>query len=557
MNPRSVLGCLNLIILLAACAPAHAISGVIVDENGVPLPDAVVRIKATQNSTMSDQQGAFLLTGLETGKPVFVTAWQAGYYINGIDGLIPGDEGVIIVLHAHPNTDNVDYEWLASTAQDGSGENQGCAACHSAENSELSFALPVDEWLLDAHAQSAQNPRFLSLYNGTDLAGNQSPLTRYEFSRDYGRFPLRPDAEAAYFGPGYKLDFPDSAGNCAACHTPLPAVDQAYAVDPNQLSGTALEGISCDFCHKVWNVTLDPQTQLPYANQPGVLSIEFRRPTGQHQFFAGPLDDVAPGEDTYVPIQNESAYCASCHYGVFWNTPIYNSYGEWLDSAYSDPKQGKTCQDCHMPHTDANYFALAAQGGTARDPQTLFSHRMPGASDEELLQNAVSLHSDVQREDERIIVNVTIINDKTGHHVPSDSPLRQMILTVQAVDQQGHMLPMIDGPTLPEWVGVGDPAAGYYAGLPGKAYAKILQEIWTGISPSAAYWNPTRILSDTRLAAMQTDASQYVFATTEQAPVTVQIKLIYRRAFIELMDQKAWNVADIVMAQHTLIVKFP
>ena len=29
---------------------------------------------------------------------------------------------------------------------------------------------------------------------------------------------------------------------------------------------------------------------------------------------------------------------------------IDNSYGEWLDSPYSDPKTGQTCQDCHMPN---------------------------------------------------------------------------------------------------------------------------------------------------------------------------------------------------------------
>jgi len=39
-------------------------------------------------------------------------------------------------------------------------------------------------------------------------------------------------------------------------------------------------------------------------------------------------------------------------------------------------------------------------------------------------------------------------------------------------------------------------AEGYYAGLPGTAYAKILQEIRTEVTPTGAYWNPTRVLSD-------------------------------------------------------------
>jgi len=56
----------------------------------------------------------------------------------------------------------------------------------------------------DAHGRSAVNPRFLSMYNGTDVHGNQSPLTRFGYSRDYGRFPLPPDLSQPYFGPGCK-----------------------------------------------------------------------------------------------------------------------------------------------------------------------------------------------------------------------------------------------------------------------------------------------------------------------------------------------------------------
>ncbi len=40
-------------------------------------------------------------------------------------------------------------------------------------------------------------------------------------------------------------------------------------------------------------------------------------------------------EDTYLPLYQQSQYCAPCHYGIFWDTTIYNSYGEWLDSPYS------------------------------------------------------------------------------------------------------------------------------------------------------------------------------------------------------------------------------
>ncbi len=192
------------------------------------------------------------------------------------------------------------------------------------------------------------------MYSGTDVNGNRSPLTRYGTSRDYGRIPLRPDPNQPYFGPGYKLDFPDTAGNCAACHVPGAALDDPYGIDPRAVNGVNALGIHCDYCHKVAAVKLDPATGLPYPNMPGVLSQDMRRPFPEdkqrYQIFFGTFDDDnVPMEDTYLPLIKESQWCAPCHYGVFWDTVVYNSFGEWLASPYSDGRDGKTCQQCHMP----------------------------------------------------------------------------------------------------------------------------------------------------------------------------------------------------------------
>ena len=394
------------------------------------------------------------------------------------------------------------------------------------------------------------------MYLGQDMAGNQSPPTRYGTSRDYGTFPLRPDPNEPYYGPGYKLDFPETAGNCAACHTPAASVNNPYGVDPTTVSGVPAEGVPCDFCHKIWDVRLD-ESGLPFANMPGVLSFEFRRPPEGHQFFAGPFDDVAPGEDTYSALQTESQICAPCHFGVFWDTLVYNSFGEWLESSYSEPDTGQTCQDCHMPPLGITQFARSEKGGLQRAAETIFSHRMPGAADEDLLQNAVTMDVFAQIQDEQLVVDVTITNDRTGHHVPTDSPLRQMILIVSVTDPEGNPLPQVDGPTIPLWGGVGDLDEGYYSGVPGTAYAKILQEMWTEVSPTGAYWNPTRILSDNRIPAMESDTTSYVFQpskVSEAFEVSVNVKLLFRRAFIELMDQKGWDNADIIMAEQSILI---
>ena len=397
----------------------------------------------------------------------------------------------------------------------------------------------MDEWRQDAHGLSAVNPRFLSMYFGTDLTGRKSPPTQFSRNRDYGPVPLPPDPQKPYYGPGYKLDFPDSDGNCGSCHIPIAAVGSPYGVNPDDMPEAAEEGVSCDFCHKIWDVRLQ-QDGLPAANRPGVLSIEFRRPETGHQLFMGPFDDVAPGEDTYLPLQRQSAFCASCHFGVFWDVPIYNSYGEWLASPYSDPVEGQTCQDCHMPKRGVEYFVLPDRGGLKRDPSRISSHRMPGALDGQLLQNALTMTVDVERKHDRVSVRVELVNDQTGHHVPTDSPLRHLILTVRLTDRQGRRQPLLEGPVLPQW-------AGSYAGEGGKVYAKVLEELWTEISPSGAYWNQTRILSDNRLPAYGRDLSRYLFSAQASEPLDLEVRVIYRRAFRELIEQKGWRTADILM----------
>ena len=591
-----ILAAFTLLFMLVACnaqAEDASISGIVLDANG-PVAGAIVRVQTTKISTITESDGSFVLNELPESKTFAITAWADGYFISGFEAVPPHTTNLTFTLHAHAEEDNPGYEWVPSTFHPGQGEDQGCAECHASPTlpeeegvGVRTDSLPVDEWLLDAHSQSATNPRFLTMYLGQDLAGNQSPPTRYGTSRDYGTFPLRPDPNKPYYGPGYKLDFPGTAGNCAACHTPAAAIDNAYGVDPTTVSGVPAEGVPCDFCHKVWDVKLGSATNQPLPNMPGVLSFEFRRPPKDHQFFAGPLDDigrVSPShdytsfcgvchfklqqemwpydtEDLYAPVQQSSQFCAPCHSTGFWDTQIYNSYGEWLESDYSNPESGQTCQDCHMPSLGATQFALTEKGGLQRPAESIFSHRMPGASDEELLQNAVSMEVAAAIQADQIIVDVTITNDKTGHHVPTDSPLRHMILLVDVTDPKGNLLPQVDGPTVPLWGGVGDPqdelalsaAEGYYAGRPGTAYAKILQEMWTEVSPTGAYWNPTRILSDNRIPALGSDTTTYVFDIPDdfatQSEISVDVKLFFRRAFIELMDQKGWDDVDILMAE--------
>src|SRR3989304_3189044 len=93
---------------------------------------------------------------------------------------------------------------------------------------------------------------------------------------------------------------------------------------------------------------------------------------------------------------------------------------------------------------------------------------------------------------DQLLVQDSITNDKTGHHIPPDAPVRSMILVVEALDANGKPLALRQGPVNPAY-------SGNYGGLPGKTFAKVLKDEWTGETPTAAYWRPVTIIEDTRL----------------------------------------------------------
>ena len=206
-----------------------------------------------------------------------------------------------------------------------------------------------------------------------------------------------------------------------------------------------------------------------------------------------------------------------------------------------------------MPHRGTSLAARADQGGNARDPQTVFSHLMPGASDPNLLRNTAGLAVQASQSGPLVHVTVTVTNQKAGHHIPTDHPSRNILLVVSATAGNQPLIPY-DGPVIPSWGGTGS-TADDYGGTPGRGYAKILEELWTDVSPTVAYWSPTVLDADTRIPALGQDVSQYDFvAPVGGGTVRIGASLLYRRAFRQLSLWKQWNVPDIVMNQAAVSV---
>jgi len=493
---QPLLGTLVLVIIglwplltSVSALPSGTVSGVVVDADG-PVAGAVVRQQTTTTSTISAGDGSFTLGGLTEGITVTITAWAESYWPSGVQ-VVPSQSGVTLTLVHHPAGDNADYPWLTSMPDP---DNPiGCGHCM--------VAFP--QWVNNAHGQSGVNPRFFSLYNGTDLSGT------------------------LHVGGGYKDDFPGTAGNCATCHAPGAAANQPFTSDMNDLTSVETEGVLCDFCHKVSDVYLNPATGLPYPNMPGAQSMQLNRPPTDTHMFYGPFDDVTR-RVSYLELEKKSQFCAPCHQFSFWGTPIYESFNEWLESPY--PAQSIECQTCHMAPTGVDYFVLPEKGGLTRDPDLIASHLQPGAADEQLLQNTVSMTLSAGQSAGRLQVAVTITNTDAGHHVPTDFPGRHMILTVTATGGRGQALSQQGGPTVPDW-------GGAQAGLPGQAFAKVLRDVETGESPVVSYWKQALIVSDNRIPALVSDTSVYTFtAPAAGGPVTVTAELRFRRAFQAVMD---------------------
>jgi hypothetical protein len=202
-----------------------------------------------------------------------------------------------------------------------------------------------------------------------------------------------------------------------------------------------------------------------------------------------------------------------------------------------------------MPVSSAKHFVFPERGGLTRDYARLHDHQMPGASDPELLQNAVTMKCSARRAPEgQLQLEVSVTNDKTGHHVPTDAPIRSVILVVEALDAQGRPLALRQGPVNPAY-------SGDYAGRPGKTFAKVLRDSWTGEAPTAAYWRPVSLAEDTRLAAMATDTTRYSFDLPAGQTARVNVRLLFRRTFQKVKQLKGFTDPDVLMEEETLLVE--
>jgi chitodextrinase len=482
----------------------------------LPIENAVVALQttATKMTTAADGSFTFSMSG---GSYVTIVGASEGYYSASKTATAPASN-IEILLDPVVIGTNAAYSFT---------EPSTCGVCHP--NQE-------NEWDNSVMANAGVNTWVHDIYDGNGTPGG---MGGFVYTRD-----------SAYAGSS-----PDS--ECAACHQPESWVAAGYSGrmqgpdDAGYPSAASAHGISCETCHKIANV----DTQK--IDFPGIFpgAVTFNLPDSGTQVQYGGLADVdfnSPGtmEPSYQP-QLEAEVCGVCHQDkndinedhTFAGITSEPTYTEWAESPYGMENSGlyQSCIDCHMPPTGETQFCTVSS--LDRDPSAIRSHAIKGTTPS-YLDNAVELSMQTQLVGNELQVDVTIDNSLTGHHVPTGVTVRNMILLIEAwqdgEDPLVNPLVYTSSQTIHDLGGIGDPAQGYYAGLPGKFYAKVNHDV--NLQGPTFFTDATGIIFDNRIPALGTDATSYTFSMPNgTGTIHVRARLIYRRAFRFLVDAKGWT----------------
>jgi hypothetical protein len=545
-----------------------------IDNTDPKIERAIVRILGTEQTDDFDHN-ILSLPPCSTGQ--YISVWAPGYYILTFPCVASPTMRYDVQLEPLNPTDNTNYQWIGAGRISDSPPN--CARCHAGSSAHLN---EYPQWNRDGHSKVFADPFFWTTFLGTNINRQPSQQIQWTILADGQKIyplldPMKPD-----YGAGYRLDYPVSNGNCAFCHVPasspgtLQEMNVADLIN-NYLGGdtsAVTEGVTCDICHKVTDVLVG-KNQLPYDDRPGVLSMSIVRPISDQHFNYGPLayqsilnSDSNPNSDakrTCFPVFSESKFCAACHYAKFANTLIYGSYKEWLESPYSNPQTPnyRSCQDCHMLDETQIQNTVPSERDACSETNVKFnfSHNMmnygtdpdnPSREIPLLVKDAADLTLEPVLEGGQIRVRVTVLNTGAGHKFPTDSPLRHLILRIEARDWRGNLLTQSGGPMIPVW------AAPDQAGYAGQIFAHILKDKDTNLAPSFAYWNPVEDAwqgADTRLVPGVPAQSVYSFAAPYDRWATITARLIYRKAFKNVVDKKAWQLTDLDVEVTSVAVK--
>jgi len=508
-----------LLACLASSSANAVISGRVVDDQtDLPIAGVLVRVQASDTTPVvtTNANGEFVLN-VEPAEPVNIGAavvyahGQAPNYVTNAVFALNGANDIEIRLSKLPTAQNTNYTPPNASL---------CGACHDTHYAE---------WQASRHFGAAMNSWVLDLYAGTGTPGGSAG---YVFKDTHD---------------------PGESGFCAACHAPMEDV-----FTPGQLAFDAVstqpgrDGVSCLGCHQQAHVDanqingiahVDGKVTYGFPDDPNYI-------TGLYVFGNLPDVETSTMRNSFNLLFNESLMCAGCHqYNRPDNgAPGQNTYNEWLASPYAQPGPNfKTCQDCHMPN-QAEPGQIASTSSVIRPASQRHKHDFVGSTPTTLTA-AILLRTTASESAGQVLVNAQVENRGAGHSFPAGFSIRNAMLVLD-VRANGVPLTQTAGPTVPFYGSDDVPGvqAGDLAGLPGKGFAKILQGRINDQGPvvrPVIFIDAESVFENTIIASGTTDSSVYSFQIPSNlAPgteITVDARLLYRRAFRALAVTKGWT----------------
>lgn len=505
----------RVLVGLFVLAPAsHAqITGFVLDAvTQAPIPGADVREQTTNNFTTAALDGSFTLN-VPPGNTINIAASMPGFWNKGQSNVM-APSMVVLSLTEIPAGDDPSQDFSSSAT---------CNFCHQNVYSQ---------WFNAPMSRSGDNLWLHDVFAGN---GTKNGHRGFVYTRDS------------------KHRFANRDGDCASCHAPsLYAKNPGTEVpldDPANPSPEQSAGVSCDMCHRMESVDLVNSLHFP-----GIVpeKVTFSRPPGDGvpPIMYGPYKDsiyeASAMQPAYNPLFETSMMCAVCHqdandhdddgdYEDPGSVAHQNTYVEWLNSQWATPGPGfSDCVDCHMPNNGDTSVCVF---GPNRDPSTVHAHSLRGTT-RIYLENSVDMRLTAKRSGADVVVKVALNNTGAGHAVPTGSDFRNLILLVTAKDAQGNDLAYTGTQVVHPLGGVGPVANGNFAGLPGKLFGRINTD---GVNEAQFFSEAVGIVTDNRLVPFQPDVTDYRF-TAPAGAVTVNARLIYRRAWRNLAKTKRWRV---------------
>lgn len=271
---------------------------------------------------------------------------------------------------------------------------------------------------------------------------------------------------------------------CLRCHAPV-AIEKGDLALRQKVSW---EGVTCDYCHSVRDVTfggLNPKVVLDFSLVK----------SGPHKNVESMAHRTA-----YSTVHTSAAICAPCHeYRNALGFPVLTTYSEWKNSRHA--KEGKVCQSCHMYRTTGDIVDPRIK----RSSTPINLHQMPGSHSLEQLTKTIGATLSTSWQQDRLRVQVEIANKAAGHYVPTGSPLRQLILEVRV-----------------------DPYDGRHLGEDRVYRRTVVDQRGTVLDQEPqAFLSGAKVLTDTRLAPDEKRTESFLFDVRPGTQTQIRVTLRY------------------------------